>query len=33
MIHDARRAPRRHVTESVQVIDAMTDEVIAGYRR
>ena len=28
MIHDARRAPRRHVTESVPVIDAMTDEVI-----
>ena len=28
MIHDARRAPRRPVTESVPVIDVMTDEVI-----
>ena len=28
MIHDSRRAPRRHVTESVPVIDTMTDEVI-----
>lgn len=28
MIHDSRRAPRRHVTESVPVIDTMTDGVI-----
>lgn len=28
MIHDARRAPRRHVTETVPVIDTMTDGVI-----
>ena len=28
MIHDSRRAPRRHVTESVPVIDTMTDAVI-----
>ncbi|MBO9717167.1 MAG: PilZ domain-containing protein [Pseudoxanthomonas sp.] len=28
MIHETRRAPRRHVTESVLVIDTMTDEVI-----
>jgi hypothetical protein len=28
MIHDARRAPRRPVTDSIPVIDAMTDEVI-----
>ncbi|UWX03780.1 PilZ domain-containing protein [Pseudoxanthomonas sp. NC8] len=28
MIHETRRAPRRHVTESVPVIDTMTDEVI-----
>ena len=28
MIHDSRRAPRRHVTEVVPVIDTMTDEVI-----
>ena len=28
MIHDARRAPRRHVTDITPVIDTMTDEVI-----
>jgi len=28
MIHDSRRAPRRHVTESIPVIDCMTDEVV-----
>ena len=28
MIHDSRRAPRRHVTEVVPVIDTMTDEVV-----
>jgi hypothetical protein len=28
MIHDSRRAPRRHVTDSVPVIDMMTDEVV-----
>lgn len=28
MIHDSRRAPRRHVTDSVPVIDTMTDEVV-----
>ena len=28
MIHDARRAPRRHVSEVVPVIDTMTDTVI-----
>ena len=28
MIHDSRRAPRRHVTESIAVIDTMTDELI-----
>ena len=28
MIHDSRRAPRRHVTESIPVIDTMTDEII-----
>ncbi|MCR6685516.1 PilZ domain-containing protein [Pseudoxanthomonas sp.] len=28
MIHEARRAPRRQVAESVPVVDMMTDEVI-----
>ncbi|AKC86137.1 PilZ domain-containing protein [Pseudoxanthomonas suwonensis] len=28
MIHDARRAPRRHVTDSVPVIDTMTDGIV-----
>lgn len=28
MIHETRRAPRRHVTESVPVIDTMTEQVI-----
>lgn len=28
MIHEARRAPRRHVTDIVPVIDTMTDQVV-----
>lgn len=28
MIQDSRRAPRRHVADSVPVIDTMTDEVV-----
>ncbi|WP_028919208.1 PilZ domain-containing protein [Pseudoxanthomonas suwonensis] len=28
MIHDTRRAPRRHVTTVVPVIDTMTDQVV-----
>ena len=28
MIHDARRAPRRHVSDVVPVIDTMTDGVV-----
>ena len=28
MIHEARRAPRRQVAESIPVIDTMTDEVV-----
>jgi len=28
MTHDARRAPRRRVSESVPVVDMMTDEVV-----
>ena len=28
MIHEARRAPRRQVAESVPVVDMMTDEVV-----